>query len=86
MMISNLGIVLIEMIESVPPYMEFPPLRAMYLTITKGLPPLKNPDQCSAELKDLICQCTQEDPSTRPPASPLLTVISIGLLCLVIYS
>ncbi len=30
-----------EMAEGEPPYMEFPPLRALFLITTKGIPELK---------------------------------------------
>jgi len=70
--IWSLGIMAMECAESKPPYMEFPPLRALYMITTQGIPDLENPDQWSRDFKDFIKQCVQKDPSLRPTASQLL--------------
>lgn len=50
--IWSLGIMIMEMAEGDPPYMEFPPLRALFLITTKGIPGLRDPDSWSSEFSD----------------------------------
>jgi serine/threonine protein kinase len=71
--IWSLGIMLMEMIEGEPPYMEFPPLRALFLITTKGIPPLQNAHTWSAELNDFYAKCLDKEVETRPDASQLLS-------------
>jgi len=68
----SLGIMVMEMAEGEPPYMEFPPLRALFLITTKGIPGLKQPDIWSSEFSDFISQCLKKDPVERPDAEVLL--------------
>jgi len=68
----SLGIMLIEMCEGEPPYMEFPPLRALFLITTKGIPELKEGEKWSAELKDFLKQCITKDAAQRPTSKQLL--------------
>ena len=70
--IWSLGIMLMEMLEGEPPYMSFPPLRALFLITTKGIPPLKEPEKWSPELKDFLSKCITQDPRARPDANTLL--------------
>jgi len=70
--IWSLGIMLMEMVEGEPPYMEFPPLRALFLITTKGIPPLQNADHWSPQLVDFYNKCLEKDVDKRPGAEALL--------------
>uniref|UniRef100_A0A6B2LNG4 Protein kinase domain-containing protein n=1 Tax=Arcella intermedia TaxID=1963864 RepID=A0A6B2LNG4_9EUKA len=70
--IWSLGIMLMEMLEGEPPYMEFPPLRALFLIITKGIPPLKEVHKHSPELIQFLNQCLEKDVEKRPTSDLLL--------------
>jgi tRNA A-37 threonylcarbamoyl transferase component Bud32 len=70
--IWSLGIMLMEMVEGEPPYMEFPPLRALFLITTKGIPPLKEPHKWSSDLLDFFNKCIEKDVEKRPTSNDLL--------------
>jgi len=69
--IWSLGIMLIEMAEGEPPYMDFPPLRALYMISTKGIPPLKE-KKWSEELVDFRNKCLMVQQEHRPNGEELL--------------
>jgi len=70
--IWSLGIMLMEMLEGNPPYMQFPPLRALFLITTKGIPPLQNPEKWSVELREFCNRCIEKDVESRPESNELL--------------
>jgi len=70
--IWSLGIMLMEMIEGEPPYLEYPPLRALFLITTKGIPPIQKPDEFSPDLIDFYDKCLEKDVEKRPGADDLL--------------
>jgi len=70
--IWSLGIMIMEMAEGEPPYMEYPPLRALFLITTKGIPGLKQPELWSEDFKDFIRLCLQKDAPDRGDAAVLL--------------
>jgi len=70
--IWSLGIMLMEMLEGEPPYMEFPPLRALFLITTKGIPPLKEPQRFSSQLAAFLSSCLEMEPEKRASAADLL--------------
>ncbi|CAO3701331.1 unnamed protein product [Rhizopus microsporus] len=70
--IWSLGVVILEMAEGDPPYVEHPPLRALFLIASNGLPPLKEPERWSDEFKDFLQLCITEDQHKRPDADTLL--------------
>ena len=59
------------MAEGEPPYMEFPPLRALFLITTKGIPPLKA-TSWSNEFVDFVNKSLILDPDQRPDAADIL--------------
>eukprot|EP01088_Endostelium_zonatum_P007114 TRINITY_DN19287_c0_g1_i1.p1 TRINITY_DN19287_c0_g1~~TRINITY_DN19287_c0_g1_i1.p1 ORF type:complete len:553 (-),score=157.26 TRINITY_DN19287_c0_g1_i1:133-1791(-) len=69
--IWSLGIVVYEMAEGDPPYMENPPLRSLFLISTKGIPDLRDA-KWSKEMKDFVKQCLRSEPDKRPNATQLL--------------
>jgi hypothetical protein len=79
--IWSLGIMLMEMIEGEPPYLEYPPLRALFLITTKGIPPIQKPDLFSNELIDFYDKCLDKDVDKRPGADDLLEHPFLRLAC-----
>src|SRR5262245_49029455 len=72
--IWSTGIMLMEMAEGNPPYMEHAPLKALFLITTKGIPDLKEAESWSPELRDFRNQCLTLAPDSRPDARQLLQV------------
>jgi len=70
--IWSLGILAIEMAELQPPYLEFPPLRALFLIATQGTPTLKNPEQWTDTFKDFLADALEVDTTRRATAEQLL--------------
>jgi len=70
--IWSLGIMIMEMAEGDPPYMEFPPLRALFLITTKGIPDLKEPSRWSPTFREFVALCLEKDAEKRPSADALL--------------
>ncbi|KAJ2783836.1 Protein kinase [Coemansia interrupta] len=69
----SLGIMVIEMIESEPPYLDEEPLKALYLIATNGTPALKRPETLSRELKGFLAECLCVDVQSRATMEELLT-------------
>lgn len=72
--IWSLGILAMECVEGEPPYINEPPLRALFLLSTKGRPDFKNPNLIPEDLKKFIVICTQMKPTDRPTAKALTKV------------
>jgi len=70
--IWSLGIMAMEMIEGEPPYMDESSIKALFLIVSKGRPPFKNPETMSQALQDFIDQCTKMSPEQRPTSAQLL--------------
>jgi len=67
----SLAIMALEMVDGQPPYMEAPPLRALFLIVSKGRPDFKNPDRMSDAFKDFVNKCTIQSVEERPSSAEL---------------
>ncbi|PRP83848.1 hypothetical protein PROFUN_08879 [Planoprotostelium fungivorum] len=70
--IWSLAIMAMEMAEAEPPYMDYLPLKALFMITTKGIPDLKQPEKWTKEFKDFIKICLNKKPAERPSAYDLL--------------
>jgi len=77
----SLGIAAIEMAEGDPPYLDFPPLRALFLIATHGAPSLKEPGQWSSVFKDFLGRCLEVDTAKRATTHELLEHPFLKLAC-----
>jgi len=70
--IWSFGIMLMEMVDSEPPFFNEPPLMAMKKIRDQNPPILKDPDKVSPKLKSFLEACLQKDPLRRSSAFELL--------------
>ncbi|OHS92991.1 STE family protein kinase [Tritrichomonas foetus] len=83
--IWSLGVLCRELADGEPPYIELPPMKALYMIVANGLPPIKEPEKHSAVFLDFIQHCTRIDPKLRPTAEELLKHPFIQKACEIEY-
>lgn len=69
--IWSLGILIIEMLEGAPPYLNEAPLKAIYLIASRGKPSIDY-DKLSPQLADFLDKCLTIEPEVRATATQLL--------------
>jgi len=69
--IWSVGILAMEMCEGEPPYMDFAPLKALFMISTQGIPELQQPERFSPEFRDFLKSCLQIHAGNRPSCQEL---------------
>jgi len=69
----SLGIMVMELCEGDPPYLDLPPLRALFFINTKGVPDLQEPHKWSEIFRDFLSKCLKHKFEERPTSGELLT-------------
>lgn len=70
--IWSVGIIVIEMAEKEPPYLNETPLKALMLITSNPAPSVKNPKDWSLTFLDFLGKCLHKDPNKRSTAEELL--------------
>lgn len=83
--IWSLGILCRELAEGEPPYVDIPPMKALYFIMSQGIPPISNKETRTSNFLDFLDSCLQPDPKTRPSATELLQHPFIKTACEVKY-
>lgn len=68
----SLGIMVIEMIEGEPPYLNEQPVKALYMIISNGTPDIHEPEHLTDMLKTFLGRCLRVNVDERATAKQLL--------------
>lgn len=83
--IWSLGIMCRELAEGEPPYVDVPPMRALFYIVSQGLPEISNIESRSPDFLDFLSCCLNPEPSARPTATELLQHPFLSLACDIKY-
>lgn len=81
----SLGILCRELAEGEPPYVEVPPMRALFLIVSQGIPEISNKSQRSPQFLDFLQLCLDPIPENRPSCESLLSHPFLQMACGVQY-
>ncbi|KAK8841171.1 hypothetical protein M9Y10_027371 [Tritrichomonas musculus] len=79
--IWSLGILCRELAEGEPPYVEVPPMRALFLIVSQGIPEISNKEARSPHFLSFLSLCLNPDPKARPTCADLLQHPFMQLAC-----
>jgi len=79
--IWSLGILVTEMVQGAPPYLNLPPTKALLYITTRDLPPVKNTSTWSPEFHDFLKRCLQREVAARATSEELLKHPWLKLAC-----
>jgi serine/threonine protein kinase len=75
----SLGIMVFECIDGVPPYMDLPPLQALFKISNETVPRTRT--KTFPSLDAFLCRCLTKEVAQRPLADDLLEDGFIGMAC-----
>eukprot|EP00056_Hartaetosiga_gracilis_P006161 m.93691 g.93691 ORF g.93691 m.93691 type:complete len:872 (+) comp12394_c1_seq1:90-2705(+) len=70
--IWSLGITLLELAETAPPFQDMHPMRVLFKIPKVAPPTLQEPHLWSREFSDFLATCLRKDPASRPSIKELL--------------
>jgi p21-activated kinase 1 len=79
--IWSLGIMCRELAEGEPPFVEYPPMRALFLIVSQGIPEISNKESRSPLFLDFLSRCLVPDPERRATAGELLKHPFLNTAC-----
>ncbi|OHT11610.1 STE family protein kinase [Tritrichomonas foetus] len=79
--IWSLGIMCRELAEGEPPYVEVPPMKALYMIVSSGIPEISDKESRSPAFLDFLDKCLCLEPEKRPTAKELLKHPFIQMAC-----
>ncbi|OHT17119.1 STE family protein kinase [Tritrichomonas foetus] len=77
----SLGILCRELAEGEPPYVEVPPMRALFLIVSQGIPEISNKEARSPQFLDFLEKCLNPDVKLRAKVDELLQHPFMELAC-----
>ena len=79
--IWSLGVMCRELAEGEPPYVDSPPMKALFLIANNGICEIRDKEARSKEFLDFLDLCLNMDPEKRPTAEALLKHPFISKAC-----